>query len=256
MPNAGFSVLGAFRGQGLYASRMRIAIATGNPHKVDEMRRIFADPALGLAPLALEFVGLADLPGAPFVEPAESGSTFEQNATIKALAYASATNMLCLADDSGLEIDALDGRPGVISSHYCTDGDERGMSRGERDQRNIDRVLAEMAGVPGPARSGRFVCVMVLASPGEALIRVRGTFEGRIGLPSESSRDDGAGVAFGAPVPRGRNGFGYDPIFLLPTPDSRTSAELSPVEKDARSHRGAAARLMAARMKILFERRT
>ena len=109
---------------------MRIAIATGNPHKVEEMRRIFADPALGLAPLALEFVGLSDLPGAPFAEPTESGSTFEQNATIKALAYAQATSMLCLADDSGLEIDALDGRPGVISSHYCTDGEERGMSRG------------------------------------------------------------------------------------------------------------------------------
>ncbi len=234
---------------------MRIAIATGNPHKVEEMRRIFADPALGLAPLALELVGLADLPGAPFAEPTESGSTFEQNATIKALAYASATNMLCLADDSGLEIDALDGRPGVISSHYCTDGEERGMSRGERDQRNIDRVLAEMAGVPPEARGARFVCVMAMAAPGEALIRVRGAFEGRIGLPAGERDEARASVGTGASVPRGSNGFGYDPIFLLPAPETRTSAELSPIEKDARSHRGAAARLMAARMKILFERR-
>ncbi len=234
---------------------MRIAIATGNPHKVEEMRRIFADPALGLAPLALEFVGLSDLAGSPFPEPTESGTTFEQNATIKALAYAAATNMLCLADDSGLEIDALGGRPGVISSHYCTDGEERGMAREERDQRNIDRVMAEMVGVPPVARAARFVCVMVLASPGEALIRVRGTFEGRIGFPSETSHDAGAGVAFGAPVPRGVNGFGYDPIFLLPAPDTRSSAELSPADKDACSHRGAAARLLAARMKVLFERR-
>ncbi len=246
---------------------MRIVIATGNPHKVDEMTRIFADPALGLAPLALEFVGLADLPGPPFPEPTESGSTFVENATIKALAYAEATESLCLADDSGLEIDALDGRPGVISSHYCSDGEEHGMSRPERDQRNIERVLAELTGVPAHARTARFVCVMVLAKPGETLIRVRGTFEGRIGFPADTGphaerRDpanaDGIG-AFGAPptppVPRGSHGFGYDPIFLLPAPDTRTSAELAPADKDARSHRGAAAKLMAARMRALFERR-
>lgn len=229
---------------------MRIVIATGNPHKVEEMSRIFADPALGLAPLALEFVGLADLPGAPFPEPTESGSTFVENATIKALAYADATNSLCLADDSGLEIDALDGRPGVISSHYCTDGEERGMPRAERDQRNIERVLAEMTGVPAHARTARFVCVMALAKPGETLIRVRGTFEGRIGFPADQQHADEP------PVPRGSHGFGYDPIFLLPAPDPRTSAELSPADKDARSHRGAAAKLMAARMKHLLERRT
>lgn len=234
---------------------MRIVIATGNPHKVDEMRRIFADPALGLAPLALEFAGLADLPGAPFPEPTESGSTFEQNATIKALAYASATDSICLADDSGLEIDALDGRPGVISSHYCTNGEERGMSRPERDQRNIERVLAEMTGVPAHARTARFVCVMALAARGETLIRVRGTFEGRIGFPAEADQSHDADSAFGAPVPRGSHGFGYDPIFLLPAPDTRTSAELTPADKDARSHRGAAAKLMAARMRVLLERR-
>lgn len=234
---------------------MRIVIATGNSHKVQEMSRIFADPALGLAPLALEFVGLADLPGAPFAEPTESGTTFEQNATIKALAYAAATDSMCLADDSGLEIDALDGRPGVISSHYCTDGEERGMSRPERDQRNIERVLAEMVGVPALARTARFVCVMALAKPGETLIRVRGTFEGRIGFPTDANDARESQAAYGAPVPRGGNGFGYDPIFLLPSPDTRTSAELSPADKDARSHRGAAAKLMAARMRVLFERR-
>mgnify|MGYP001395826666 CR=1 FL=1 len=232
---------------------MRIVIATGNPHKVEEMRRIFADPSLRLAPLALEFVGLSDLPGAPFPEPHESGATFEQNATIKALSYAEASGEICLADDSGLEIDAIDGRPGVISSHYCTDGEERGMGRAERDRRNIDRVLAEMAGVSAPARRARFVCVMVLARPQEVLIRVRGTFEGRIGFPANAAREAAADNA--APVPRGGNGFGYDPIFLLPSPDTRTSAELSPQEKDARSHRGAAAGLMAARLRQLFDRR-
>lgn len=236
---------------------MRIVLATGNPHKVEEMRRIFADPALALSSLSLELVGLSDLPGSPFPEPAETGSTFEQNATIKALAYAAATDSLCLADDSGLEIDALGGCPGVISSHYCTDGEERGMSRADRDSRNIDRVLAELAGVPAQARAARFVCVMVLASPGEALIRVRGTFEGRIGFPEgESIADPVRGAPrTESPVPRGSGGFGYDPIFLLPAPDARSSAELSPTEKDACSHRGAAAKLMAARMRVLLERR-
>ncbi len=235
---------------------MRIVIATGNPHKVEEMRRIFADPSLGLTSLDPELVGLSDLPGSPFPEPAEPGSTFEQNATIKALAYAEATGSLCLADDSGLEIDALEGRPGVISSHYCTDGEERGMTRAERDQRNIERVLAEMTGVPARARAARFVCVMALAARGETLVRVRGTFEGRIGFPAGA--DPGAARVtdlFGARVPRGDNGFGYDPIFLLPAPDTRTSAELSPADKDSRSHRGAAARLMAGRMRQLLERR-
>lgn len=234
---------------------MRIVIATGNPHKVEEMSRIFADPALGLAPLGLELVGLSELPGSPFPEPTESGTTFEQNATVKALAYAAATDSLCLADDSGLEIDALDGRPGVISSHYCTDGEERGMPRAERDARNIDRVLAEMVGVEPELRGARFVCVMALAKPGETLIRVRGTFEGRIGLPADARRDHRDELWFGAPVPRGSGGFGYDPIFLLPSPDARSSAELTPAEKDACSHRGAAARMMAARMRQLLERR-
>ncbi len=138
-----------------------LVIATGNPHKVSELRAI-------LGGLGLRVVGLAELEAdgeGPFVEPEETGETFEANATIKALSYARQTGRVCLADDSGLEIDALDGRPGVISSHYCTDGVEKGMGREERDRLNNERVMREMEGVV--ERSARFVCVMVLGGVGD-----------------------------------------------------------------------------------------
>lgn len=216
-----------------------IVIATGNPHKVDELRAIFRG--------SFDLCGLGDLPG-PLAEPQETGSTFEANATIKALSYAAQTGRLCLADDSGLEIDALGGRPGVISSHYCTDGRETGMSRAERDAANNARVLREMSEVPEGRRAARFVCVMALAGPGDTPSTVtlaRGTFEGHIGM-----RPD---------VPRGDHGFGYDPIFLLSAPDQRSSAELAPELKNQLSHRAAAARamtpLIAARLAREAERR-
>ncbi len=140
----------------------RIVIATGNPHKVRELRQI-------LASISVEAVGLDELEReGGFVEPDETGKTFEDNAMIKALSYAEQTGLPCLADDSGLEIDALDGRPGVISSHYCTDGREAGMTRDERDEANIERVLREMEGEPEAGRTARFVCVMALATPSPA----------------------------------------------------------------------------------------
>lgn len=207
-----------------------IVVATGNPHKVEELRAVLDLPGVRL-------ITLADAPGGEggFPEPAETGRTFEENATIKALAYARATGMACLADDSGLEVDALGGRPGVISSHYATDGRETGATRAERDEANNRRVLAELEGVPPERRGARFVCVMVLAEPGEngvgeprVVARARGTFEGRIGCSGD--------------VPRGTHGFGYDPLFLVGPAFLRTSAEFSPGEKNAISHRAAAAR--------------
>ncbi len=120
-----------------------------------------------LALPGVEFVGLKELPGhEDFVEPEETGQTFEANATIKALSYAEQTGLPCLADDSGLEVDALGGAPGVISSHYCTDGRETGMSRAERDAANNARLLRELEGVEPESRGARFVCVMVLANRG------------------------------------------------------------------------------------------
>lgn len=140
-----------------------LVVATSNPHKVEEIRAVFASE-MGEGVEGVRLLGLKDL-GVATREPEETGSTFEANATIKAISYAEQTGAMCLADDSGLEIDALDGRPGVISSHYCTDGREVGMSRAERDAKNNERVLREMEGVPELGRTARFVCVMVLAVP-------------------------------------------------------------------------------------------
>ncbi len=204
-----------------------IVLATSNPHKVEEMNAIFATLPGGPS---VRFLSLAEAcPGLVLREPAETGTTFEENATIKAVGYARQTGRVCLADDSGLEIDALGGRPGVISSHYSTDGRETGATRSQRDAASNERVLREMASVPDDARGARFVCVMVLASPeGRVLATSRGTFEGRIGR----------GL-------RGDGGFGYDPMFLVAPDYTRSSAELPAAEKNRLSHRGAAARELA-----------
>ncbi|MBX3384458.1 MAG: non-canonical purine NTP pyrophosphatase [Phycisphaeraceae bacterium] len=210
---------------------MKIVLATGNQHKTAELRAVLAGEGLR----AVELVSLADL-GRDFPEPAEIGATFAENARIKATAYAALTGFHCLADDSGLEIDALEGRPGVISSHYCTQGLETGMARGERDERNNRRVMHELEGVPLDRRAARFVCEMALASPeGRVLATSRGTMEGRIGTPDR--------------VPRGAHGFGYDPLFLVAPDFASTSAELEPKAKNALSHRGEAARRMAAELR-------
>lgn len=206
---------------------MDLLAATSNPHKLDELRAIFA-------PLAVRVLGLTDVSGGPFPEPIENGSTFEANARIKALEYARLAGRVCLADDSGLEVDALGGAPGVHSAYYAgTSG-----TRGERDARNNAKLLAALAGVPDAKRTARFVCCMCLADPtGSILGESRGTYEGRIGL-----------------APRGENGFGYDPLLILP--DGRSSAELSEAEKNARSHRGAAARAISrAVFRLLAEPR-
>lgn len=208
-----------------------IVLATANPKKVRELRAIFADVGGAIEPL--------DQLAAPTTEPDETGTTFEQNATIKAIGYARQTGRVCLADDSGLEVDALGGAPGVISSHYCTDGNETGMTREQRDAANNDKLLRELGDRPLLDRSARFVCVMVLAdASGEVLATTRGSFEGAIGLPGD--------------IPRGTNGFGYDPLFLVAPDLAHTSAELDADTKNATSHRGKAARAMAA--KIAFMR--
>lgn len=228
-----------------------LILATGNPHKVDELRAIFAEVG-GVANATINVLGLTDLPfHAQLREPEEHGTTFEENARIKALSYAtqiaSLSNAECpmpsaafltLADDSGLEIDALDKRPGVISSHYSTDGRETGITRPERDAANNARVLRELESVPKEKRTARFVCCMCLArpeQPGESFAKAilhetRGTFEGRIGIPPR--------------IPAGSNGFGYDPLFLVAPEYTHTGAELSSAAKNALSHRGAAARAM------------
>jgi XTP/dITP diphosphohydrolase len=215
---------------------MRLLIASSNPHKVAEIAAV-------LGPLGVEAVSLADAAGetpnlpdladlADLAEPAETAATFAGNADLKARYYAKHAGMLCLADDSGLEVDALDGAPGVYSARYA----DAGGTRDERDAANNAKLLRALAGVPDAQRTARFVCAMSLAHPHDGVLaRARGTFEGRI-----------------AREPRGDNGFGYDPLLIVADdPAGRHAAELSPDEKNARSHRGEATRAMAAELQRL-----
>ena len=196
---------------------MRIVVATGNPHKVEEIRAV-------LAPLGFEVLSLAELGGPVPAEPDEPGATFEENARIKARYYAAALGTAVLADDSGLEVDALQGAPGVHSAHWA--GAEG--SRAERDARNNAKLVAMMRGVPHDRRRARFVCTMCVATPdGAVLVETRGEFEGAI-----------------VDEPRGAHGFGYDPHLWL-ADRGMTSAELAPDLKNALSHRGKAVRRLA-----------
>jgi non-canonical purine NTP pyrophosphatase (RdgB/HAM1 family) len=193
-----------------------VLFATTNPHKIAEVRSV-------LEPLGFDVRSLDSLDSAP-EEPEENEPTFQGNACLKAQYYAAKTGIECLAEDSGLEVDALSGRPGVHSARYAGD---KG-TRAERDRANNDKLLRELAALPGVERTARFVCAMCVAAPdGRIVAEATGTYDGVI-----------------ADAPRGENGFGYDPLLYLPDAGC-TSAELSPEEKNSRSHRGKAARALA-----------
>lgn len=215
---------------------MRILLATTNPHKVDEIAAVFDEQALG----AVELLNLAHL-GQTMDEPVEDQPSFEGNAVLKARYYAKATKVLCLAEDSGLEVDALDGQPGVRSARFS--GVEG--SRDVVDPANNRLLLQRLKGVSWSHRTARFVCAMALCDPERLapIALVRGVMEGCI-----LSEADGADPATGQG--RGDNGFGYDPIFEIDEL-GRTAAEVSPDEKNAVSHRGRAARLMVAKLRGL-----
>jgi XTP/dITP diphosphohydrolase len=193
----------------------RLVLATSNPGKVRELLRLLADvPYEVVMPSAL---GLA-------LEVAEDGKTYAENATLKARAYAKAAGCLALADDSGIEVDALGGRPGVHSARYGGDGlDDAGRNA---------LLLREVAGVPAGKRGARYVAVVALSQPDGDTALTFGTWEGRI-----------------AETPKGTGGFGYDPLFVLD--DGRVAAELTPEEKDALSHRGKAVRAAAEYLKAM-----
>jgi XTP/dITP diphosphohydrolase len=199
----------------------RLLLATGNPGKVREIRRALKGVRLDGRPLAI--VGLPDvLPGLRHVE---RGGTFEENARAKSVFYSRPWPGLTVAEDSGLEVEALGGAPGVRSARFSAPRPS--------DEKNIRKVLRLLRGVPAPARKARFVCVMVLAERGRVVAEFRGEVRGRIGLE-----------------PRGRNGFGYDPVFYYP-PLGKTFAELGPAIKNGVSHRGRA----VARLRRLLERK-
>lgn len=192
----------------------RVVLASANPKKVAEMRDIFGD--------RFDLVARPD----DVPEVIEDADTFVGNARLKAVALAAATGLPAIADDSGLEVDALDGAPGVHSARYAGDGHD--------DAANTALLLANLAEVADPAaRTGRFHSVLVLHRPDGTEVVAAGTCEGTIAF-----------------APAGDGGFGYDPVFVPNAGDGRTFAELSSAEKHAISHRGAALaeldRLLAA----------
>lgn len=189
----------------------RLLLATGNPGKVREIRR-------ALEGLSLQVVGLGDV--LQVKPPAERGATFPENARAKALYYGRRWDGPVLAEDSGLEIEALDGAPGVRSARFSAPRPS--------DEKNIRKVLRLLLGVPAARRKARFVCVMVLAAGDRIIGEFRGEVRGRI-----------------APGPRGEDGFGYDPIFYY-QPLRKTFAELPPGVKNEISHRGRAVRELRA----------
>ncbi|MFK2824553.1 XTP/dITP diphosphatase [Bacillus sp. B190/17] len=182
-----------------------VIIATKNQGKAKEFTSLFAD-------YGMEVKTLLDYPEITDVE--ETGETFEENAVLKAETISIETGQLVIADDSGLIIDALDGRPGVYSARYA------GLEK--NDEANITKVLDELQGVSADERTARFYCVLAVARPGKETVTVSGACEGRI---TEEKQ--------------GKNGFGYDPIFWVES-FGKTMAELQPAEKNSISHRGRA----------------
>lgn len=186
-----------------------IVLASGNAHKLAEIQAILAAGNLDVRLVSMQEFAVPS--------PVEDGDTFEANALIKARACVEATGLAAIADDSGLEVDALGGAPGVYSARYAGE-------QGDDDANNA-KLVADLVGVSD--RTARFVCAaaLVLADGTERV--QRGTMEGVV-----------------IDTPRGQQGFGYDPYFVSDAGDGRTNAELSPAEKDASSHRGAAFRAL------------
>jgi len=197
----------------------RLVLATRNRHKVDELRRILGD-----AGLAVQLVGMDAFPDVPDV--AETGTTFAENALLKAHAVAAATGLPSVADDSGLCVDVLGGAPGVFSARWS--------GRHGDDDANLDLLLAQLRDVPDDRRGAHFACAAALALP-DGVERV---VEGRLTGSIVRAR-------------RGRNGFGYDPVFV-PDGESLTTAELETEGKDAISHRGRAFRGLVPHVRDLL----
>lgn len=201
---------------------MKIVLATRNAKKVPEMRAILAD-----AGVEAEVFSLDAFPDAP--EVPETEATFLGNALLKARAIAEHTGLPAVADDSGIAVDELRGMPGVLSARWAGR-----FGAGDQDRANLDLVLDQMADTPPERRGAAFVCAAVLVMPDGTEAVAEGVLRGR--LVRER---------------RGENGFGYDPVFV-PEGESRTTAELSPEEKNAISHRGVAFRELARELADLL----
>jgi XTP/dITP diphosphohydrolase len=184
---------------------MEIVLATRNKKKAEELNRM-------LAGMDIKVTTLNDFADCP--EVLEDKDTFEGNAIKKALEVAACTGMIAVADDSGIVVDALGGRPGVFSARYAGDNAD--------DAANLKKLLWEMKNIPDGSRSARFICCIAVAYPNGKVVTFEGRVEGSIGYE-----------------PKGRMGFGYDPVFY-PEGHDRTFAEMSFAEKDSMSHRGKA----------------
>lgn len=191
----------------------RLVLATNNPKKLAELRRV-----VETAELPVQVLGLGELPRYP--EPDETERSFEGNALLKAREAARRLGLVAVADDSGIEVDELNGMPGVRSARWAGPmGD---------DEENNELLLAQLHGVPDERRTARFRCALSMVTPDGEERTWHGVMEGRI-----------------AEAPAGENGFGYDPLFI-PEGEHRTTAEMSSEEKDAISHRGKAVRAFVA----------
>lgn len=201
---------------------VRLLVASRNAKKLAELRRVLdAEGIVGIEP-----IGLDEVPDFP--EEPEDGATFAENALIKARSGARATGVPCLADDSGLAVDALNGMPGVLSARWA--------GRHGDDTANNALLLAQLTDVPDARRGAAFVSACALVVPGGGETVEEGRWSGSV-----------------LREPRGEGGFGYDPLFL-PEGSDRAAAELTPAEKDAASHRGRALRALAPALRALAER--
>ncbi|GAB6173178.1 XTP/dITP diphosphatase [Paradesulfitobacterium aromaticivorans] len=198
---------------------MKVLLATQNSGKVRELVELLADEEI-------EVLSLKDVPAWQEVE--ETGATFAENAAIKARAGVELTGLITLADDSGLEVDALNGAPGVYSARFAGEPKD--------DERNNDKLLALMENVPDEQRTGRFRCALVVATPQGDEYLTEGTVEGKILRQG-----------------RGTEGFGYDPLFFIPD-FGRTMAELSLTQKNKLSHRAQAFRKVVPILENLKQR--
>jgi XTP/dITP diphosphohydrolase len=194
----------------------KVIFATKNKGKIKEIQAVLGD---SYEVVTMEEAGIT-------VDVDETGTTFEENAVIKAEAIAKICGEVVLADDSGLEIDYLNGEPGIYSARYMG----HDTSYDIKNKSLIDRL----EGVPEDKRTARFVCAVAAAIPGKETVVVRGTMEGIIGYEI-----------------KGENGFGYDPIFFLPQ-YGKTSAEISPEEKNKISHRGKALRMIKEKLEVIL----
>lgn len=197
---------------------MQMILASNNAHKMSEMRAILAD-------LGVELMSQREA-GCDF-EVEETGTTFEENAYLKAIAVTRATGMPAIADDSGLEVDYLNGEPGVYSARYSG-------SHEHTDQQRNEYLLKKLEGVPLEQRTARFVSCICCTFPNGDVLRARGTMEGKILFQ-----------------PEGKNGFGYDPLFLADG-QTVTNGLLTPEQKNAISHRGKALRILQEELRNYY----